>query len=114
MLHGLIRLTTVARLLGLDPDTCEVWLARLNYLPIRAPTVGLPDSGARSPRYVSREAALKLVDLLLPKVVDRAARRRAQRAVSEAVRDLEESTRNIRHAVGGGTGSGAPPSNPAL
>ena len=112
MLVGLIRLTHLARMLGVDPDTAASWLARINYLPVQRPTIGLPDSGTRSPRYVSIEAAVRLCDLLLPVVVDRAANARAKRQARLAARALEQRTRNIRHL--GGTGLDTPPPNRAL
>ena len=106
MLRSLIRLTHVARMLGVDKRTCEAWLRALGWQAARAPVAGRsPASG--SPRYVSLDVAMELVNGMLPSKVNRLARARAAMQAGRHARKLEESTRNLRHAVGG-TGLEAP------
>ena len=106
MLRSLIRLTHVARMLGVDKRTCEAWLRARGWKAARAPVAGRsPASG--SPRYVSLDVAMELVNGMLPSKVNRLARARAAMQAGRRARSLEDSTRNMRHAVGG-TGLEAP------
>jgi len=115
-LVGLIRVTAVARLLGISPRTVLHWLGPARADVVRAPVEGMPGrtgAGRNSPNYVSIESATRLIDKLLPGAVDRQVAKRLRTRMREQARETERSCRGVRHQVGG-TGSGAPPSNQAL
>ena len=115
-LVGLIRLTAVSRLLGVGRVTALRWCAQAGIEPVKSPVVGMPGrtgTGINQPLYVSLDGAVRLVDLMLPSVVDRRVAARTKRRMREKARDVERSTKGVRHQAGG-TGSGTPPSNLAL
>ena len=88
----------------------------MGYQPVKCPVLGMPGrtgTGYNQPLYLSMAAAVRLVDLLIPAQVDRATRKRMRERMREQARAQEQSSRGVRHQVGG-TGSGAPPSNQAL
>jgi hypothetical protein len=115
-LVGLIRVTQVARLLGVCTETVVRWLAASGLPTARAPVVGWPRTGTgrNSPVYVSLDSALTLVDRLLPSVVDRRVRDRARLQLRRHEQAIRKSTANIKHDLAGGTGSGIPTPKPAL
>jgi len=111
MLRALVRLTSVSRLLGVDVRTCEGWLHSQGWQATRAPKLG--NSQRNSPRYVSMEAATALAAALLPGKVNRLALQRSRAWLTAQARALEDSTRNLQHAVGG-TGVETPTPKQAL
>ena len=113
MLVGLIRVTSVAKVLGVGRVTVLRWLRQMGREPVKCPVLGMADrngTGINQPLYVSMATAIRLVDLLLPSVVDRAVVARMRARLREQGRAQEGSSRGMRHGIGG-TGSGAPPSN---
>ena len=112
MLVSLIRLSRVAAMLGVDKRTCEGWLAAQGYTCARAPLAG--NALRNSPRYVSCDVALAMLDGLLPGKLDRLTRLRAHGQLHRQRRALEESTRNVQHEPVGGTGLEAPTPKPPL
>jgi hypothetical protein len=117
MLVGLIRCSALARMLGVHAKTVEDWCTRSGLTMTRRPVLGLgrtSGSPGKSPWYLTTGQAATLIDLMLPKVVDRQANRRAREQARVEARRLEESTRNLHHESVGGTGSEAPKPNPAL
>lgn len=114
MLANLIRITRVARMLECSAPTCASWARAAGLELIRAPVVGLGRTGAaNSPLYLTCTDAVTLIDRMLPARVDRLANARARRLLRSDARRLEDSTRNIRHQVGG-TGADTPQQKPAL
>jgi hypothetical protein len=111
MLTRLVRLTTVARMLGVDKRTCESWLSARGCSTIRSPLAGR--HATNSPRYVSLEGAVALVDALLPGKANRLALARSRAWLRAQAARLEESTRNLEHQIGG-TRSEAPTPKPPL
>ena len=111
-LVNLVRLSVVARLLGVSCHTARAWAAATGVTIIRSPLAGRSTLGA-SPAYVSVPDAVAIIDRMLPRQVDRAANRRAHARLREQAARLTDSTRNLQHEVGG-TGSDAPPPKPAL
>lgn len=115
-LVGLIRVTALAKLLGVTRPTCERWMRAAGYSPVRAPVTGLGRAGegpATSPLYIGVDAALALAGQLLPAKVDRLVLARLHRQVRRQAGSLRVSTAALTHDGVGGTGSGAPPSNTA-
>ena len=115
-LVGLVRVRGLARLLGIDRRTILAHLGPARADLVQLPVDGMPGrtgTGRNSPLYVSLDSAVRLVDHLLPGMVDRAVRRRLKAQLRRQAGDLERSSSGIRHRIGG-TGSGAPPSNLAL
>jgi len=114
-LINLVRLTTVAGLLGCRPATCRKWCEGAQVQLIRRPVVrwGQTQTGANSPWYVSLEGAIRLVDTMLPARLERAANARARKQLQRAAHALEESTANLVHEDGRGTPSDSTPLKPA-
>jgi hypothetical protein len=113
MLVGLIRVTSVAKVLGVGRVTVLRWLRQMGREPVKCPVLGMQDrtgTGINQPLYVSMATAIRLVDLLLPSMVDRAVAKRMRARLREHGRAQEESSKGVRHGIGG-TGSGAPTSN---
>jgi hypothetical protein len=113
MLVGLIRVNSVAKVLGVGKVTVLRWLRQMGCQPVKCPVLGMPGrtgTGINQPLYLSMATAIRLVDLLLHAHVDRAVRKRVRARLREQGRAQEEGSRGVRHGVGG-TGSGAPPSN---
>ena len=106
-LVGLIRVATVARMLGVHPRTAARWLDIAGVHVAAQPVLGHGRIGGAAPLYVSLDGAVSLVDTLLPRKVERLASARLRQAAAREARKLEESTRNLQHAVGG-TGLEAP------
>ena len=102
-LVGLVRVASVARILGIDGTTASRWLVRMGVQPSRRPVLGMPGrtgTGHNGPLYISMEAAVSLVDRVLPGKMDRLARARARARLHEAERTTTQSTRGIQHATG--------------
>jgi hypothetical protein len=113
MLVGLIRVSSVAKVLGVGKVTVLRWLRQMDYRPVKCPVLGMPGrngTGINQPLYLSMAAAIRLVDLLLHAQVDRAVRKRMRARLREQGRAQETGSQGIRNGIGG-TGSGAPPSN---
>ena len=108
MLTRLIRVTKVARMLGVCPATAKRWLALSDIQAVSQPVLGHGRIGrGNAPLYVSLEGAVALADALLPGKANRLALQRSRAWMAAQARKLEDSTRNMRHAVGG-TGLEAP------
>lgn len=109
---GLVRVAFVADILGVAPKTARAHLARAGCTPIRRPRLTAKDRDG--PWYISVEDAVRLVDWLLPRVVNAAARGRALKRLRIEARLMGVSGQGIRYRGEGGTGSEAPPPNPPL
>ena len=115
MLLGLVRVSLVARMLGVCQRTARRWLASEGIHVAAQPVADHGRiGGTNAPLYVSMEGAVRLVDRLLPRKVERLASARLRQAAGKARRALEESTRNLRHEQVGGTGLEAPTQKPPL
>ena len=111
MLVGLIRVNSVAKVLGVGRVTVLRWLRKMGREPVKCPVLGMQDragTGVNQPLYVSMATATRLVDLLLPSVVDRVVAKRMRARLRERGRAQEESSRGVRNGIGG-TGSGDTP-----
>jgi hypothetical protein len=106
MLVGLVRVSVVAALLGVSNSLCRRYLRNAGVQPARAPLAGRARNG--SPWYVSLEGAVRLIDYMLPRTIERLANQRARQHLGAAERELRRSTANLRHEVGG-TGSETTP-----
>jgi hypothetical protein len=114
MLTNLLRVSEVARMLRVSNPTCVSWARAAGIELVRAPVVGYGRTGgANSPWYIPLDAAVMLVDRMLPRRVDRLANARVRALLASRCRTREESTRNLAHTVGG-TGSETPTPKPAL
>jgi hypothetical protein len=113
MLANLVRVTLLARMLGITGATARAWATKAGFELIRAPVAGRASLGA-SPCYVTTEQAVHLIDALLPRELDRRANARVRERVRVHARQLAESTRNMSHERVGGTGLETPPPKPAL
>jgi hypothetical protein len=79
-LPGLVRVTTLARLLTLGREATLDWVRRSGGHPVRRPRA---DSQAGTgPWYCTVDDALAALDLALPKVVHRRANRRAREGLA--------------------------------
>jgi len=85
-LPGLVRVATVAKVLGVCPATARKHLRACQAQPIRRPRESA--KSADGPWYVTLEDAVRLVDWLLPRLVASAANRRARRRLAEQSRLL--------------------------
>lgn len=111
-LPGLVRVSLVAQILGLDKRTVRGHLLLAGMTPIRRPQIG---SVVRDgPWYVSVEGAVKLVDLLLPGVVDARARRRARDRLRVGAALTGGSGAMCRYREVGGTPLETPAPKPPL
>lgn len=113
-LPGLIRVTTLARVLGVWRGTARAWCDDL-----RVPIIRRPQATAirrNGPCYVTLEGATKVLDVMLPKVMDARARRRAREALAREAAVLGTSGPGITYRDGGGPPGKAPaqtsPSSP--
>ena len=113
MLANLIRVASLARMLGVSNPTVVSWAKDSGLTVIRAPLAGRATLSA-SPAYLTCTDAVTLIDRMLPRKVDRAANQRCRYRARLEARRLADSTRNLTHTVGGGTGSGTPRPKPAL
>ena len=109
-LPGLVRVTAVAKVLGLDKRTVRAHLMTAGCTPIRRPRASA--ESADGPWYVTVEDAVRLVDWLLPRVVHRLANQRARRALGKEAR-LTGSSGPLVTYRGDGTGSGDTPASTA-
>jgi hypothetical protein len=112
MLCNLIRVASLARMLGVSNPTVVSWAKDSGLTVIRAPLAGRATLSA-SPAYLTCTDAVTLIDHMLPRLVDRAANQRCRERARLEARRLADSTRNLTH-TGGGTGLDRPPSKPAL
>ena len=113
MLPGLVRVTSVARTLGIAPATVQRWLRAAGVSPVRRPQVRPGSTCTQGPWYVSIEGAVSLVDHILPREIERRANARARVKLKAEARLLATSGRDVRYVEPdsshgpGGTGSGA-------
>jgi len=114
-LVGLVRCTSVGRLLGVSKEMVVRLAERLGMPIIKASTIGTPGrTGDRttSPRFLSLENAVALCEAMLPKMANRLAAQRARRQLNRLELDVRRTTANVRHEVvaenQGGTGADEP------
>jgi len=105
-LPGLVRVSFVATMLGVSPRTARSHLMRAGCTPIRRPRVTSKDRDG--PWYVSVEDSVRLIDWLLPRVVQAAANRRARRRLAQEADLMGASGQCVTYKTGG-TGSEAGP-----
>lgn len=98
-LPGLVRVTAVAKVLGIDRATAR---SALGSVCVRRPRESA--TSGEGPWYCTIEDAVGLVDLLLPKVLQRRANARARRRLEHDARLTGSSGPLVRY-VQGGTGA---------
>jgi hypothetical protein len=94
MLRQMIRLATVADLLGVARDTAARWAVAAGFPVLRHPVLGRTGP---SPRYLHINDAVALVDSTLGHALDLAERRRLVERMRRESRALAHSTRNMPH-----------------
>lgn len=104
-LPGLVRVATVARILGVNRVTVRAHLMRAGASLVRRPRVSAKDRDG--PWYVTVEGALALIDHLLPAHLERKANRRARQALARDAALMGCSGQCVAYRDGG-TGSGEP------
>lgn len=100
---GLVRITTVAALLGVTRQTVKSWCNRLAIPMFRAPVLHGPDDSApkvqQGPLYVAVAATARLLDAALPGMANQAERKTRQLRLQKEARRLRRSTEHVRNRV---------------
>jgi hypothetical protein len=102
MLVNLVRCSTIAKLCGVTQSCARNWARRAGIEFVRSPVLDQNRTGARQgPCYLPIAEAMRLIDVVLPRQLDRVANERARHYASAQARRLEDSTRAVRHEPGG-------------
>jgi hypothetical protein len=110
-LPGLVRVSFLAAMLGIDRRTAREHLSRAGCQPLRRPRVSAKDRDG--PWYVTVEDSVRLIDYMLPRALARLANSRARHRLRKEARIMGLSGMLQRYKEGG-TGVEAPPQEQTL
>ena len=105
-LPNLVRVSELARLLGIHRKTATRWVRTMGLATVVAPVRGMPTSqpdgtapAPNCPAYVSLSEAARLIDAMLPGLANRLERARVRRLLAERTRDARDGASRVRHEV---------------